>query len=172
MPPYPEWASVIAEDWLEDPCQRNPDMRRQICKHEASRLREGDTVAYFLRLGCEFLFAQPDFLAAVDAGAADDHCDSCGERELPAARKRSFGRGVAWMAETLRMARPPARRALDIASGPGFCWTPWLNWFRAWPRGCTASNSSLLPAPAHSEPELLYRLVWRSRGAVRRRRMH
>ncbi|HLY00437.1 MAG TPA: methyltransferase domain-containing protein [Roseiarcus sp.] len=95
-------------------------MRCPICEHEASRLRDVDAVAYFRCLGCQSLFAHPDFLAAVDAGAADGYRDSYWERELPAARERSFGPGVARMAETLRMARLPVRRALDIGSGPGF----------------------------------------------------
>jgi hypothetical protein len=95
-------------------------MRCPICEHEASRLRDVDAVAYFRCLGCQSLFAHPDFLAAVEAGAADGYRDSYWERELPAARERSFGPGVARMAETLRMARLPVRRALDIGSGPGF----------------------------------------------------
>jgi hypothetical protein len=95
-------------------------MRCPICRNEASRLRDVDGVAYFKCLTCESLFAHPDFLAAVDAGAAGDYRDSYWERELPAARERSFGPGVVRMAETLRMARMPVRRALDIGSGPGF----------------------------------------------------
>lgn len=95
-------------------------MRCPICRNEASRLRDVDTVAYFRCLKCESLFAHPDFLAAVDAGAVGNYRVSYWEQELGAARERSFGPGVIRMAETLRMARIPVRRALDIGSGPGF----------------------------------------------------
>jgi methyltransferase family protein len=95
-------------------------MRCPICQHGASHLRDVDGVAYFRCLTCESLFAHPDFLAAVEAGAAGGYRGPYWERELPAARERSFGPGVARMAETLRMARLPVRRALDIGSGPGF----------------------------------------------------
>ncbi|HXE25761.1 MAG TPA: methyltransferase domain-containing protein [Roseiarcus sp.] len=95
-------------------------MRCPICGNEASRLREVDAVAYFRCRTCGSLFAHPDFLAAVEAGAAGGYRESYWERELPAARERSFGPGVARMAETVRMARMPVRRALDIGSGPGF----------------------------------------------------
>ena len=95
-------------------------MRCPICGNEASRLRDVDTVAYFRCLKCESLFAHPDFLAAVDAGAVGNYRVSYWEQELGSARERSFGPGVIRMAETLRMARIPVRRALDIGSGPGF----------------------------------------------------
>src|SRR5271155_722833 len=95
-------------------------MQCPICQHEAGSLRDVDTVAYFKCLTCESLFAHPDFLAAVDAGAIDHYCASYWDRELSAARERSFGAGVVRLAETLRMARVPVRRALDIGSGPGF----------------------------------------------------
>ena len=91
-----------------------------ICQNQASHRRDVDAVAYFQCLTCETLFAHPDFLAAVDAGAVGNYRVSYWEQELAAARERSFGSGVARMAETLRMARTPVRRALDIGSGPGF----------------------------------------------------
>jgi Methyltransferase domain len=95
-------------------------MRCPICRNEAGHLRDVDAVAYFRCLKCETLFADPDFLAAVDAGAVGNYRVSYWEQELPAARERSFGSGVVRMAETLRMARLPVRRALDIGSGAGF----------------------------------------------------
>jgi Methyltransferase domain len=91
-----------------------------VCKNEASHRRDVDAVAYFQCLKCETLFAHPDFLAAVDAGAVGNYRVSYWEQELAAARERSFGPGVVRMAETLRMARIPVRRALDIGGGPGF----------------------------------------------------
>jgi hypothetical protein len=95
-------------------------MRCPICQHEAGLLREVHGVAYFRCRKCESFFADPDFLAAVDAGAVENYRHSYWEHEISAARERSFGPGVARMAETLRMARTPVRRALDIGAGPGF----------------------------------------------------
>jgi len=94
-------------------------MQCPICLHEASFLRDVDSVPYFKCLKCESLFAHPDFLAAVDAGAVKNYRGSYWEQELSAARERSFGAGVVRVAETLRMARVPVRRVLDIGSGAG-----------------------------------------------------
>jgi hypothetical protein len=95
-------------------------MQCPICRGEAAHYREVDGVAYFKCLTCGSLFAHPDFLAAVDSGDVGNYRVSYWEQELPAARERCFGAGVVRMAETLRMARTPVRRALDIGSGPGF----------------------------------------------------
>ena len=95
-------------------------MHCPICQHEASLLREVHNIAYFRCHKCESFFAHPDFLAAVDAGAVENYRDSYWDHEISAARERSFGPGVVRMAETLRMARIPIRRALDIGTGPGF----------------------------------------------------
>ena len=95
-------------------------MQCPICLHEASLLRHVETVAYFRCLECELFFAHPDFLTAVDAGAVENYRDFYWGHEISAARERSFGAGVVRMAETLRMARIPFRRGLDIGSGPGF----------------------------------------------------
>jgi hypothetical protein len=95
-------------------------MRCPICQGEAAHHREVDGVAYFKCLTCGSLFVHPDFMAAVDSGDVGNYRVAYWEHELPAARERSFGAGVIRMAETLRMARTPVRRALDIGSGPGF----------------------------------------------------
>ena len=95
-------------------------MRCPICQNEASPLRDVDNVAYFKCLNCGSLFAHPDFLAAIDSGSVGNYSVSYWEHELYAARERSFGPGVVRMAETVRMARVPVRRVLDIGSGPGF----------------------------------------------------
>ena len=94
-------------------------MQCPICLHEAALLRDVETVAYFTCLKCGSFFAHPDFLAAVDAGVVENYRDSYWGHEISAARERSFGAGVVRMAETLRMARIPIRRALDIGTGPG-----------------------------------------------------
>jgi len=95
-------------------------MQCPICLHEANPVRDVDDVAYFKCLKCGSLFAHPDFLAAVDTGAIENYREAYWGHEISAARERSFGAGVVRMAETLRMARIPVRRALDIGSGPGF----------------------------------------------------
>jgi Methyltransferase domain len=95
-------------------------MQCPICLHESALLREVHGVAYFKCLKCGSIFAHPDFMAAVEAGAVENYRDSYWEHEISAARERSFGAGVVRMAETLRMARIPIRRALDIGTGPGF----------------------------------------------------
>jgi hypothetical protein len=94
-------------------------MRCPICQDEATSLREVDGVQYFRCGGSGSLFAHPDFLRAVDSGAADKYRDAYWEEELSAARERSFGLGVVRMAEAVRMARVPLRRMLDIGTGPG-----------------------------------------------------
>jgi hypothetical protein len=95
-------------------------MQCPICHKEAHHYRDVEGVAYFRCSTCRSLFAHPDFLAAVDAGDVGNYRATYWEHELPAARERSFGAGVIRMAETLRMARTPVLRALDIGSGPGF----------------------------------------------------
>ena len=117
-------------------------MQCPICLHEARLLRHVETVAYFRCLECESFFAHPDFLTAVDAGAVENYRDSYWGHEIPAARERSFGAGVVRMAETLRMARIPVRRGLDIGSGPGFLLDALAE--LAWPKECMGSNASRL----------------------------
>lgn len=127
-------------------------MRRPICRNEAGRRRDVNRVAYFKFLTCESLSAHPDLLAAVDAGAADDYRDSYCERELPAARERSFGPGAARTAETLRMARMPVRRALDIGSGSVFLLDALGQLVPASPRECKVRTLSPSSQPTHFEP--------------------
>jgi SAM-dependent methyltransferase len=114
--------------------------RCRICQAPASFLRTVDEVAFFRCNGCGSLHAHPDFLdamdrAAMDRAAADraaaDHPsaehppsgnygDAYWATELASARQRAYGGSVVRVAETLRMARIPVRRFLDIGSGPGF----------------------------------------------------
>jgi hypothetical protein len=82
-------------------------MQCPICLYESALLREVHGVAYFKCLKCGSIFAHPDFMAAVEAGAVENYRDSYWEHEISAARERSFGAGVVRMAEMLRMARIP-----------------------------------------------------------------
>ena len=94
-------------------------MQCPICRHPSEFLRTIDAVAYFRCTACRSLFADPDFLAAVEAGTAAPYGDAYWAEELAAARDRCFGPGIVRVAETLRMARIPVRRFLDIGSGAG-----------------------------------------------------
>jgi hypothetical protein len=96
-----------------------PDMRCQICRHDATLLRDVDGVAYFRCHGCGSLIADPEFLASVDSGAAKNYRDDYWGEEISAARERSFGLGVVRIAEAVRMARIPLTRMLDIGCGAG-----------------------------------------------------
>jgi hypothetical protein len=69
---------------------------------------------------CESLYAHPDFLAAVESGETANYGAAYWAEELASARQRSYGGSLVRVAETLRMARIPVRRFLDIGSGPGF----------------------------------------------------
>jgi hypothetical protein len=91
-----------------------------ICGAVGSVLRTVDDVTFFRCAGCRSLYAHPDFLAAVDRGATANYGDAYWAEELAAARERSYGGGIARIAEVVRMSRIPLRRLLDIGSGPGF----------------------------------------------------
>ena len=91
-----------------------------ICAAPAEPLRGVDAIRYFRCTGCCSLFADPDFLAAVDRGEAANYGDAYWTEEIGAARERSYGGSLVRVAETLRMSRIPVRRFLDIGCGPGF----------------------------------------------------
>jgi SAM-dependent methyltransferase len=91
-----------------------------ICQKPSGFLREVEHVAFFRCGGCGSLFAHPDFLDTVDRGAAANYGDAYWALEIASARERSYGGSIVRVAETLRLARIPVRRFLDIGSGPGF----------------------------------------------------
>jgi hypothetical protein len=94
--------------------------RCRICGAPASYLRTVDEVPFFRCTGCCSLYAHPDFLDAVDHGTTANYGDAYWAEELASARQRAYGGSIVRVAETLRMARIPVRRFLDIGSGPGF----------------------------------------------------
>jgi hypothetical protein len=91
-----------------------------ICGAPAGFLRAVDDVSFFRCTGCASLYAHPDFLAAVDQGTTANYGDEYWADGLPSARERSYGPGIARVAEVVRMSRIPVRRFLDIGTGPGY----------------------------------------------------
>lgn len=99
---------------------RESGTRCPICQAPAGLLRTVDEVPFFRCTGCFSLFAHPDFLDAVERGSTVNYHGAYWAQELASARQRSYGGTIVRVAETLRMARIPVRRFLDIGSGPGF----------------------------------------------------
>jgi hypothetical protein len=79
-----------------------------------------DGVSYFECTDCGSLFADPAFLAGVDAGTVKNYENSYWEMETQAARERSFGSTLPRVAETFLYCRIPINNFIDIGSGPGF----------------------------------------------------
>jgi SAM-dependent methyltransferase len=95
-------------------------MQCPICQAEASFFEVVEGVSYFSCGGCHSIFAHPDFLAEVESGSLGNYHEAYWAEELSAARERSYGSTIIRLAETLRLARIPVRRILDIGTGPGF----------------------------------------------------
>jgi hypothetical protein len=90
-----------------------------VCHGPGGFLRIVDEVQFFRCTFCGSLYAHPNFLEAVDRGTATNYGETYWAEELGSARQRSYGGSVVRVAETLRLARIPVRRFLDIGSGPG-----------------------------------------------------
>jgi hypothetical protein len=90
-----------------------------VCHAPGGFLRSVDEVPYYRCTLCGSLYAHPDFLAEVDSGTTANYGSAYWSSELASARQRSFGGSLVRVAETLRMARIPVHRFLDIGSGPG-----------------------------------------------------
>lgn len=83
--------------------------------------REVGKISYYTCNSCEVIFISPDVLARVDAGEGMiDYTESYWKRELPAARRRSWGSSLARVAELFLYARLPIKKFIDIGSGPGY----------------------------------------------------
>jgi ribosomal protein L37AE/L43A len=92
-----------------------------LCKSSVGKYRDVDGVGYFECAGCDFIFADPAFLARIDAGEnVRKYDETYWENELSSARQRSFGSSLARSAEALLYCRIPVERFIDIGSGPGF----------------------------------------------------
>jgi hypothetical protein len=78
-------------------------------------------VTYFECLKCDFIFADPALLAAVDRGEPLRHYDEkYWLNELASARDRSYGSSLARCAEAILYCRIPIHRFVDVGTGPGF----------------------------------------------------
>lgn len=82
---------------------------------------EVDGLPYFECRGCGSIFVDPPVLEKMDQGLATrKYDDNYWNSEDQAARERSFGAGLARVAELFLYARRPIRRFIDIGSGPGY----------------------------------------------------
>ncbi len=77
-------------------------------------------VDYHECLECECLFADPTFMAEIEAGAVQSYQDDYWKMEIAAARERSFGSSLNRVAEIFLYARQPIHNFIDVGSGPGF----------------------------------------------------
>lgn len=92
-----------------------------LCHAPARAFRVVDGIDYFECHDCDFIFADPAFIARIDAGEnVRKYDESYWASELSAARQRSYGSSLARAAEALLYCRIPVRRFIDIGSGPGF----------------------------------------------------
>jgi hypothetical protein len=92
-----------------------------ICEGEfVHTFRHYEDVLYFECLNCECLFADPEFLKAVDDGTARNYDSRYWEMEVSAARERSFGSSPSKVAELFLYSRIPIMRFVDVGSGPGY----------------------------------------------------
>ncbi len=83
--------------------------------------KEVEKMCYYTCHSCDIIFISPEVLAQVDAGKGMiDYTDSYWKRELPAARRRSWGSALARVAEVFLYARLPIKKFIDIGSGPGY----------------------------------------------------
>ncbi len=96
-------------------------MHCAVCEADAAvPYRDVDGVAYFRCEACGSLFAEPAFLAQVEAGAAATYAEDYWRSELSAARERCFGPAVLRVAETIAYCRIPIRGFVDIGAGTGW----------------------------------------------------
>jgi hypothetical protein len=82
--------------------------------------RDVDGVHYFRCTACGSLFADPAFLAHVEAGGASAYAEEYWRTELGPARERCFGAAVLRVAETIAYCRLPIRAFIDIGAGTGW----------------------------------------------------
>ena len=96
-------------------------MRCAVCQAgEAVPYRRVDGVDYFRCGTCGSLFADPAFLAEVEAGGQAGYSDDYWSAELKAARERCFGPAIMRVAETVAYCRRPIGAFIDIGAGTGW----------------------------------------------------
>ena len=92
-----------------------------LCGGEAGLHGDVEGVDYFTCADCDFIFADPQLLARIDAGDAVREYDAeYWEAELASARERAWGSSLARAAEALLYCRVPVRNFLDVGTGPGY----------------------------------------------------
>jgi hypothetical protein len=96
-------------------------LRCAVCEAgDARPYRSIDGVAYFRCGACGSLFADPDFLARVDAAGSATYADEYWHNELQAARQRCFGPALLRVAETIAYCRRPIESFIDVGAGTGW----------------------------------------------------
>jgi len=92
-----------------------------LCGRTAAHFRQVDGVEYYECDHCDFIFADPELLARIDAGLpCRDYDEDYWQAELASARERSYGSSLARSAEAMLYCRLPITRFLDIGTGPGY----------------------------------------------------
>ncbi|MEJ0020164.1 MAG: methyltransferase domain-containing protein [Acetobacteraceae bacterium] len=96
-------------------------MRCAVCEANGARpYRDVDGVAYFRCGACLSLFADPEFLALAEAGAATSYGGEYWQNELGAARERCFGPALLRVAEVIAYCRIPIGAFVDVGAGTGW----------------------------------------------------
>ena len=85
----------------------------------ASPFRIVDGIGFHKCVGCGSIFADPEFLARVDAGLVSNYREDYWANEMKAATERCYGSTLVRVAETFYYARRPIRKFIDIGAGSG-----------------------------------------------------
>lgn len=92
-----------------------------LCGTPAAPFRVVDGVQYFECSDCDFIFADPALIAAIDAGDSPrEYDEDYWHSELESARDRSYGSSLARLGEALLYCSVPVQKFIDIGTGPGF----------------------------------------------------
>lgn len=119
----PEFEDVaVKEGTAGDECEQlGPSTACVLCEEIAPLLRAVDGVDYYECCNCDFIFADPAFIARIDQGLASrEYDEDYWQSELASARQRSFGSSLARLAEAFLYCSIPVNRFIDIGTGPGY----------------------------------------------------
>jgi hypothetical protein len=95
-------------------------MQCAVCGNAESRpFREVDGIGFHKCAACGSIFADPAFLARVDAGLVGNYHEDYWASEMSAATERCYGSTLVRVAETFYYARKPIRRFIDVGAGSG-----------------------------------------------------
>jgi hypothetical protein len=91
-----------------------------VCEQSmASPFRAVDEIAFYKCAGCGSIFADPEFLAQVEAGQVGNYRENYWAEEMKAATERCYGSSLVRVAETFFYARRPIQKFIDIGAGSG-----------------------------------------------------